>query len=80
MWPLAPWWNIHVAEPVRQLVRVGDLAAEADMAVGADGHQATSGGAGEAVDVDHGAGRQVIEPVCVTFEQHVHAGPGEQFV
>ena len=78
--PLAPQWNIHADEPGRQLVCIGSLAAEADMAVGADDCQAASGGAGEAVDVDHGTRRHVIEPVCVAFKQHVHAGPGEQFV
>lgn len=67
-------------EPDVELVCLGGLAAQSDVAVGADGYQAAAGGAGEAVDVDQRAGRQRVGPVRVALEQHVHARPGEQFV
>src|SRR6266516_1577484 len=67
-------------EPGVELVSVCDLAAKADVAIGADGDQATAGGTGEAVDADQRAKGHGAGPVRVAVEEHVHAWAGDQFV
>src|SRR5690349_22273637 len=67
-------------EPGSELARLSDLAAEADVAVGPDGHQATAGDTGETVEMDRQAGWQGPGPARVPVQQHMHTWLGEQFV
>src|SRR5579884_2094281 len=72
--------NADAREPGTELRLVGDPAAEADVAVGADDDQSRTGRARQPVDRDAGAEVQAIEMVRVAVHQHVDTGPGKQGV
>src|SRR5437667_11318006 len=67
-------------KPCLELGQVGNLAAEADVAVGANSYQSCAGGAHEPMDCDVGPESQVLEAIRVAVQQDVHARPGEQGV
>ena len=63
-----------------QLPDLGGPAPEADVAVGADGHQAASGAAGKPVEGDMAAERQLLDLDRVAVQEHVYPRAGEQLM